>query len=141
MAQPHDDNGNWVACPPGTLRTAAASVRASTADTRRRFLAGVATGVVVAAIGLGVVSARQYFYSTSGHISCSECQGLLHRFASNDLSSELATRVQQHLSDCPHCQAAYDSMRTTVSQLRRTAEESMPRQLVAMLDHRHREAL
>ena len=117
MAQSYDDNGIWVECPPGTLRTAAASLGARSVDTRRRFLAGVATGVIVAAIGLGVISARQHFFSTSGPISCSECQALLQRFAGNDLSSESTTRVRQHLSDCPSCQAAYDSMSTTVSQL------------------------
>jgi predicted anti-sigma-YlaC factor YlaD len=103
-------------------------------------LAGVATGVIVAAIGLGVVSVRQDFFSTSGHISCSECQGLLPQFVSNDLSSELAARVQRHLSDCAHCQAAYDAMRSTVSQQRRPGGKSTPRQLVAMPD-RHFEAL
>ena len=136
MAQPYDDTGDWVECPPGTLRTAAASLGAPSVNTRRRFLAGVATGVIVAAIGLGAVSARQIFFSTSGHISCSECQALLQLFVGNDLSSESATRVQQHLSDCPSCQAVYDSMSTTVSQLHQPAGES-----IALLDHRRREAM
>ena len=136
MAHSYDDNEDWVACPPGTLRTAAASLQEPASDTRRRFLAGVATGVVVAAIGLGLVSSRQYF--TLRHISCSECQALLHRFASSDLSPELATSVEQHLSDCPACQTVYHSMQSTVSQLRRPVAN---RQLVALVDHRHREAV
>ena len=139
MAHSDDDNEDWVACPPGTLRAAAASLQEPASDTRRRFLAGVATGVVVAAIGLGLVSARQSFYPT--HISCSECQALLHQFASSDLSPELATRVERHLSDCPTCQTVYHSMRSTVSQLRRPVEKSTRRQLVALVDHRHREAV
>ena len=115
MAQPYDDNGEWVACPAGTLRMAAASLRDPTTATRRRFLSGVATGLVVAAIGLGAASAYQVFFSTAGHISCRECQTLLQRFARNDLAPELATRVRRHLNDCPPCQAAYDSLRATVS--------------------------
>ena len=133
MSDPHDDNQAWAPCPPGTLRTAAASMQAPAVETRRRFLTGVATGVVVAAIGLGAVSARQFFFPP--HIACSECQALLPRFVGQDLPTDLAARVQRHLSDCLHCRTIYDSLRGAVSQHHEADKKSLPR-LVAWVQER-----
>jgi anti-sigma factor RsiW len=52
---------------------------------------------------------------------CTECAKWLHPYLDNELGTEMATFVIEHLQNCPQCKTQYENMRTLQNGLREHA--------------------
>jgi hypothetical protein len=107
MTQKYLSEDTWSDCAPGGLQRVAAHLRGRR---RREFLrraGSVAAGVVV--LGTGGVLATRFGTGTStpdqpyGGIACVEVVRLMPRYRANELSADLAEKIQVHLAQCPEC--------------------------------------
>jgi len=60
-----------------------------------------------------------------GHENCRHLLDSLSPYVDGDLSAELCTELERHLSDCENCQIVVDSLRKTVY-LYRVASDELP---------------
>ena len=58
------------------------------------------------------------------HEGCRHLLDSLSPYVDGELSAELCTELERHLSDCENCQIVVDSLRKTVNLYRVTAVES-----------------
>lgn len=74
-------------------------------------------------------------------ISCREVIRELSNYIDNDLTSELRTHIEEHLSGCAHCTAIHNGLRNTITVIGdgRSFElpEGFSRRLRARLSTKH----
>jgi hypothetical protein len=105
MTKKYSQEDAWSDCAPGELQRVATRLR----DRRRReFLrqaGSVAAGVVV--LGAGGYFATRAGTSSPlqpyGGIACAEVMRLMPRYRAQQLSADVAERIQIHLAKCPKC--------------------------------------
>ena len=105
MTKKYSSEDAWSDCAPGELQRVAVRLRGRR---RREFLrqaGSVAAGVVV--LGAGGYLATRTGTSTPdqpyGGIACVEVVRLMPRYRANELSADLAEKIQIHLARCPEC--------------------------------------
>jgi len=59
-------------------------------------------------------------------LDCAECTAWLHPYLDNELGTEMAARVHQHIQTCPHCRRQYESLSQLQSGLHRAERYEMP---------------
>lgn len=112
-----DPESQWAPCPPGILRKA---ILSSQARRRRNFLALIAGGTVMGAIGggatIGVLLSKYESGSNKpggnplGGMACISVYNKLPEYLTGDLDDKLAEQITSHLMDCLKCRQAYKKM-------------------------------
>ncbi|OGO36066.1 MAG: hypothetical protein A2W35_04240 [Chloroflexi bacterium RBG_16_57_11] len=62
-------------------------------------------------------------HGVKGHENCRHLLDSLSPYVDGDLSTELCTELERHLSDCEDCRIVVDSLRKTVYLYRATSDE------------------
>jgi anti-sigma factor RsiW len=65
-------------------------------------------------------------HAAKGHENCRHLLDSLSPYVDGDLSAELCTELERHLSDCEDCRIVVDSLRKTVYLYRVTSDELPP---------------
>jgi anti-sigma factor RsiW len=63
-------------------------------------------------------------HGAEGHENCRYLLDSLSPYVDGDLSAELCTELERHLSNCENCRIVVDSLRKTVYLYRVTSDES-----------------
>lgn len=118
MTHESQTNGDWTACPTGTLQGLAGRLRAK----RRRTIAARAAGVTAAALAILLtahfIPARHapddYFH---GGIYCSQVRPVLPDYRAGKLHGEFLGQVEQHLAECPPCRRVLNGLNAQATDL------------------------
>lgn len=99
-------SSDWEPCPSGTLHALSDSPSADIAS-RRKFINGVAAGIVLGGVGLGALAYRQKF-QPPGNLTCSQLAKIVPAYAAKKLDSSMEHRVELHLAKCAHCRDQFE---------------------------------
>lgn len=107
---PDNDQTDWQACPPGTLRSLSSVRTATTRSGWKPFATGVGTGLVLAALIALVAITTGRAPLRPSELYCHEVQPRLQQYQAGSLTEEMNLRVQQHLEKCATCRTIFDRL-------------------------------
>ena len=64
----------------------------------------------------------------------------LSEYLDGELDPEICTGIEDHMEDCPPCQAFLESLRRTVDLARELPEHEIPEEMIRELVEAHRKA-
>ena len=111
----------WTACPPGSVRGIVRRVRTRRRNARLReatMMVVCATVIGFAAGYLALPDAKPPASMGPFHfagISCDDVRSLLPALMANRLDADTATKVRQHIMECPECGRLMKEMQSTHS--------------------------